>query len=408
MENIWYVAAIWMGLAFLASLVSIRVGISVALIEILVGVAAGNIHFNGGQHILQTTDWTNFLAMLGSGVLTFLAGAEIDPVSLRANLRASMTIGILSFSLPFLAVWVFAQFVLGWPLHQAQIAGIALSTTSVAVVYAVMIEGGFGETPMGKTILAACFITDLGTVLALGTLFADFDIWLLVFVIVTAVMLWLMPRWTQFIITRLGATRVSEPEVKFIFLVLFFLGGLASTAKSEAVLPAYLLGLALAGVFLRDKTLVRRMRSIAFTIFTPFYFIKAGLFVSLPTLWASLGLIVILLLIKMMTKYIGVWPSTKAFYMRNREAHYTTLLMATGLTFGTISALFGLQNHIIDQSQYTVLVTVVILSAFVPTLIAQKFFQPTIETMVEWGKIYSERINNKKTTPISDAGAIRK
>ncbi len=408
MENIWYVAAIWMGLAFLASLISIRVGISVALIEILVGVAAGNIHFGGGQHILQTTDWTNFLAMLGSGVLTFLAGAEIDPVSLRANLRASMTIGILSFSLPFVCVWIFAQFVLGWPLHQAQIAGIALSTTSVAVVYAVMIEGGQGETPMGKTILAACFITDLGTVLALGTLFADFNVWLLVFVVVTAITLWFMPSWTRFIIAKLGATRVSEPEVKFIFLVLFFLGGLASTAKSEAVLPAYLVGLVIAGVFLRDKTLVRRMRTIAFTIFTPFYFIKAGLFVSLPDLWASLGLILILLLIKLLTKYIGVWPSTKLFYMRNREAHYTTLLMATGLTFGTISALFGLQNHIINQSQYTVLVTVVILSAFVPTVIAQKFFQPTIETMMEWGKIYSEKINNRKNTPTSDVGATEK
>ena len=348
-ENIWFVAAIWMGLAFIASLISIRVGISVALIEIVVGVAAGNIHFAGGQHILQTTDWINFLAMLGSGVLTFLAGAEIDPVSLRANLRASMTIGILSFLLPFVCVWLFAQFVLGWPLHQAQIAGIALSTTSVAVVYAVMIEGGFGETPMGKTILAACFITDFGTVLALGTLFADFDKWLLVFVVVTAAMLWLMPRWTQFIITKLGATRVSEPEVKFIFLALFFLGGLAFKAKSEAVLPAYLLGLALAGVFLRDKTLVRRMRSIAFTIFTPFYFIKAGLFVSLTAMWSALGLIAILLLIKMATKFIGVWPLTKVFYMRNREANYTTLLMATGLTFGTISALFGLQNKIMSK-----------------------------------------------------------
>jgi len=396
-DNIWYVAAIWMGLAFVASLISIRVGISVALIEIVVGVIVGNIHLRGGQQILQTTDWINFLAMLGSGVLTFLAGAEIDPASLRANLRASMTIGVVSFLLPFVCVWLFAQFVLGWPLHQAQIAGIALSTTSVAVVYAVMIEGGLGQTPMGKTILAACFITDFGTVLALGTLFADFNWWLVVFIVVTAVMLWFMPIWTQFIITRLGATRVSEPEVKFIFLVLFFLGGLASTAKSEAVLPAYLVGLVVAGVFLRDKTLVHRMRSIAFTIFTPFYFIKAGSYVSLPAMWSALGIIMLFLALKMITKYIGVWPFTKVFYMRNREANYTTLLMATGLTFGTISALFGLQNHIIDQTQYTVLVTVVILSAFVPTLIAQKFFQPEIETMVQWGNIYAEKINSKKS-----------
>jgi Kef-type K+ transport system membrane component KefB len=392
-DNIWFIAAIWMELAFIASLISIRAGISVALVEIVVGVIVGNIHFHGGQHILQTTDWVNFLAMLGSGVLTFLAGAEIDPASLRANLRASMAIGAVSFLLPFICVWLFAQFVLGWPLHQAQIAGIALSTTSVAVVYAVMIEGGLGQTPMGKTILAACFITDFGTVLALGMLFADFNWWMVVFVAVTAVMLWFMPKWTQFIITRLGATRVSEPEVKFIFLVLFFLGGLASTAKSEAVLPAYLVGLVVAGVFLRDKTLVNRMRSIAFTIFTPFYFIKAGLFVSLPALWTSLGLIAILLLIKLAAKFVGVWPLTKVFYMRNREANYTTLLMATGLTFGTISALFGLQNKIINQSQYSVLVTVVILSAFVPTLIAQKLFQPRIKTMTAWGRLYQRKIN---------------
>jgi Kef-type K+ transport system membrane component KefB len=301
-------------------------------------------------------------------------------------------------------VWLFAQFVLGWPLHQAQIAGIALSTTSVAVVYAVMIEGRLSETAMGKTILAACFITDFGTVLALGTLFADFNLWLLVFVVVMCVMLWFMPKWTRFIIVRLGATRVSEPEVKFIFLVLFFLGGLASAAKSEAVLPAYLVGLVVAGVFLRDKTLVHRMRTIAFTIFTPFYFIKAGLYVSLPALWAALGVIAVLLLLKLGTKFVGVWPLAKVFYMRTREANYTTLLMATGLTFGTISALFGLQNKIIDERQYTVLVTVVILSAFVPTLIAQKFFQPTLETMVEWGRIYSERINHKQPRQPAPSG----
>jgi len=395
MDNIWFIAAFWMGLALLASLVSIRLGISVALIEILLGVIVGNIHFGEYHQLLRTTEWTNFLAMLGSGVLTFLAGAEIDPQSLRANLRASLSIGVLSFLLPFLGVWLFAQFVLHWPLHQAWIAGIALSTTSVAVVYAVMIEGGLGSTPMGKTLLAACFITDFGTVLALGVLFADFNIWLVVFVAVTAVMLWYMPTWTQYIITRLGATRVSEPEVKFLFLVLFFLGGLASTAKSEAVLPAYLLGLVVAGVFLRDKTLVHRMRSIAFAIFTPFYFIKAGLFVSLPALQAALGVIAVLLAMKMATKFIGVWPLSRVFYMRSREATYTALLMSTGLTFGTISALFGLQNKIISQDQYSVLVTVVILSAFVPTLFAQKFFQPSLRTMIAWGRLYQRRINGK-------------
>src|SRR5947208_10944798 len=386
-QNVWFIAAIWMALALSASLISIWAGISVALVEILVGVIAGN--FLG---IHATTDWINFLALLGSGVLTFLAGAEIDPRSLKANLRASGLIGILSFGVPFAIVWLFAQFILGWPLHQAQIAGVALSTTSVAVVYAVMIEGGYSETAMGKTILAACFITDFGTVLALGVLFATFNMWLVVFVVVMCVVLWFMPRWTQSIIERLGATRVSEPEVNVIFFILFLLGGLATTATSEAVLPAYLVGLVVAGVFLRDKTLVHRMRSIAFAIFTPFYFIKAGLSVSLPALWTGLLLIGVFLILKMATKIVGVFPLARMHWMNKREASYTTLLMATGLTFGTISALFELQNHLIDQRQYSILVTVVILSAFVPTLIAQKFFQPGVDAMHAWGRLYRKRM----------------
>jgi len=396
MQNVWFVAAIWMGMAFAASLVSIWTGISVALIEILVGVVAGNF-----LHLHADSDWISFLAMLGSGVLTFLAGAEIDPRSLKANLRASVLIGVISFLVPFALVWLFAQFVLGWPLHQAQIAGIALSTTSVAVIYAVMIEGGLSDTSLGKMILAACFITDFGTVLALGVLFADFNLWLLVFVAVMCFVLWFMPAWTKYLISHLGATRVSEPEVKFIFFILFFLGGLSTTAKSEAVLPAYLVGLVVAGVFLRDKTLVHRMRSIAFAMFTPFYFIKAGLYVSLPALWSGIAIIAAFLILKMVTKTVGVWPLARLHYMRRREAAYTTLLMATGLTFGTISALFGLQHKIIDQRQYTILVTVVILSAFIPTLLAQKFFQPSLKTMHAWGRLY-----RRKQTPRNNKGDV--
>jgi Kef-type K+ transport system membrane component KefB len=388
MDNIWLIAAMWMGMALVASLISIRIGISVALIEILVGVIAGN--FLG---IHETTQWIDFLAMLGSGVLTFLAGAEIDQASLKANLKASLVIGVLSFAIPFISVWMFAQFVLGWGMQQAQIAGIALSTTSVAVVYAVMIEKKLSDTSMGKMILAACFITDFGTVLALGVLFANFNLWMVAFVVILCIVLWFMPRWTKYLIGHLGTNKVSQPEVKFILLVLFFLGGLATTAKSEAVLPAYLIGLVVAGVFVRDKTLVDRMRTIAFTIFTPFYFMKAGLYVSLPVIWISLGVITLFLIIKIVTKIIGVYPLARTFHMRKKEASFTTLLMATGLTFGTISALFGLNNQIIDQKQYTILVTVVILSAVIPTLIAQRFFQPEIETMIAWGRL--RRIKGK-------------
>jgi Kef-type K+ transport system membrane component KefB len=159
MENIWFVAAAWMALALIASVVSIRLGISVALVEMFVGVIGGN------SLGFYTTPWIDFLATFGSGLLTFLAGAEIDPESLRKHLKPSLVIGAVSFFLPFLGAMAFAHYIVGWELHAAQIAGIALSTTSVAVVYAVMVETGLSNTDFGKLILAACFVTDLGTVL---------------------------------------------------------------------------------------------------------------------------------------------------------------------------------------------------------------------------------------------------
>jgi Kef-type K+ transport system membrane component KefB len=373
-SNVWLIASAWMGLALAASLVSIRLGISVALIEILAGVLAGNVFH------LQTTSWIDFLATFGSGLLTFLAGAEIDPASFRRHLRPALLIGTVSFLLPFLAAGAFAFWVAHWEKHAAYIAGISLSTTSVAVVYAVMIETGLNRTELGKLILAACFVTDLGTVLALGVLFANFNGWLALFVGVTVVVLWYLPRLTRLVIDRLGH-RVSEPEVKFILLVLFLLGGLAKAARSEPVLPAYLVGLVIAGVFVHDRVLVNRLRAIAFSILTPFYFIKAGLFVSGPAVVTGALLIVAFLVVKIGAKFAGVWPLTRAFAFDRRESAFTTLLMSTGLTFGTISALFGLTNHVISQAQYTVLVTTVIGSAVVPTLIAQRFFLPGVPTV---------------------------
>ena len=367
--NVWLIATVWMALALLASLVSIRLGLSVALVEILVGILAGNV-----LHV-HTTPWIDFLATFGSGLLTFLAGAEIDPDSLRRHLRPALAIGAVGFVAPFVVVGAFAFWVAKWELHAALIAGIALSTTSVAVVYAVMVETGLNRTEIGKLILAACFINDLGTVLALGIIFATFNLWLLLFVAVTAVVLWYLPRVTRFVIRSVGH-RVSEPEVKFVFLVLFGLGGLAQVAKSEAVLPAYLVGLVIAGVFVRDRILIDRMRAIAFTMLTPFYFLKAGLYVSLPAVVTGAVLIAAFLLAKMGSKIAGIWPLTRLLRFEPREGIYTTLLMSTGLTFGTISALFGLTNHIISQAQYTILVTTVIGSALVPTLIAQRYFQP--------------------------------
>ncbi len=373
MESIWLNAAVWVALALIAGLIAKRTGVSVALVEILVGAVAGNL-----ITINSKAEWVGFLAGFGSILLTFMAGAEIEPAVLRRYLKESLAIGLIAFFFPFFGAMAFARYVSGWTWPAAEICGIALSTTSVAVVYAVMIETGLNETEVGKVILAACFINDLGTVLALGVLFANYNWWLAVFIAVATVVLILAPRFSRWFFGAFG-NHVSEPEIKLMFLLLFALGGLATKANSEAVLPAYLLGLVIAQLFSENRTMARHLRTTVFAFLTPFYFLKAGMLVSASAVWQGAALIVLLLLVKMATKFVGVWPLTRAFNFSPRLSMYTTMLMSTGLTFGSISALFGYTRGIINQYQYTVLVTTVIGSALVPTMIAQAWFRPSME-----------------------------
>jgi Kef-type K+ transport system membrane component KefB len=377
MTTVWALFTLWAGLALIASLLSVWLRVSTALTEIIVGTAAQLIIGTafGATALGSDEPWIKFLAGIGAIMLTFLAGAELDPVVFKKKWKEATALGAVGFFFPFLGCAAAAYFVLGWNASASWLAGVALSTTSVAVVYAVMIEYGLNKTEYGKTVLAACFINDLGTVLALGFIFAPFTLHTLAFgavaIAVFAVLPWLTPRFN-----RMFGNRPSEMEIKFLLFCLLGMGALAGWADSEAVLPAYVIGMMLAGTVGRDHALVRRLRAMTFGLLTPFYFIRAGAFVSIPALIAAPFAFGFMLLAKMVTKFFGVYPVTRIYKTPNPEAMYTTLLMSTGLTFGTISSLFGLSHGIITQGQYSILVAGVIGSAVIPTLIANAFYLP--------------------------------
>jgi len=356
-------------LIFVASMASVELGVSVALIEISLGVIAGNVLG------LQSPPWMDFLASFGSIVLTFLAGAEVDQQVMREKLKESLLIGGLSFALPFLGTWFFCRWVLGWSTPSAQIAGVALSTTSLAVVYAVLVETGLTHSALGKLIMASTFVTDFGTAVALSALFIRPTWWLLPFAGASVLIIWVMIALQPRFFRRYGQ-RVIEPEIKGAFAALLVLMFLADRAQSHAVLPAFILGLALAPVFHAHTELPRRFRVIAFGLLTPFFFLKGGMNVSLALVWANAGLLIALFAVKQVTKFIGVYPLARRYVPA--DSMFTTLLMSTGLTFGTISSLYGLNAGLLDRAQFSVLVTVVVASAVIPTVIAQRWFSPDL------------------------------
>jgi Kef-type K+ transport system membrane component KefB len=363
------VAVLLAAAILLASTISIEIGISVALVELALGVLVGNV-FD-----LDVPGWLVFLGSFAGIVLTFLAGAEVDVEQFRREWRASFSIGVVSFAAPFLVCMGFAHWALGWSGDAAKIAGIALSTTSLAVVYAVLVETGLNRTAIGRRIMSATFVTDLGTAAALSLLFVTPSIWIVPFAGVSLALVVGLPRLSPWFFGRYG-NRVIEPEIKLVFLALFLLMWLGDRASSHAVLPAFLLGLALSSHYGSHRKEQERLRVVAFAFLTPLFFLRGGMNVSVPALWANLGVLGLLFAAKMIPKLAGVYPLARRYCAPH--AAFTTLLMSTGLTFGTISSLFGLQAGIIDETQFSLLVAVVVLSAIVPTVIAQRFFQPAV------------------------------
>jgi Kef-type K+ transport system membrane component KefB len=377
MEQAFFIAAIWFGLALVATALASRLKVSGALMEITVGVAAGAVAARWFEPGALGADlpWLKFLAAAGAVLLTFLAGAELDPATMRARWKEVTAVGLVGFAAPFLGCAAIARFALSWSMPASWLAGIALSTTSMAVVYAVVLETGLNRTAFGKGILGSCFVNDLGTVLALGLIFSPFTWRTAVFIGASVLAFFLLPVLTARLANHY-ANRTAAFRTKWVLFILFGLGALALWAGSEAVLPAYIAGMLLSRSLSADHQFIRRLRTLTIGFLSPIYFLRAGSLVSVGALVAAPLVFLALFGGKIVSKIFGLVPIVSAFRKDRKERWYYTLLMSTGLTFGTISALFGLTHGLVTEEQYSHLVAVVIASAVVPTLIAGLAFFP--------------------------------
>ena len=365
------VATIFFALVFLASLISIQFGIAAAISEIAFGVIAGNF-----LHVPTHVAVLSFLASFGSIYLTFQAGTEVDVPLFKKHWLEALLIGGMSFLVPFAGEFLAAYYWLHWTFGASEITALALSTTSLAVVYAVLVETGLSATNFGKRLMAATFVEDAMTAIFLTLLFLHVNWYTFWFIIASIVILIGLPKLYPWIVKKFG-NKVVEPELKFLFLCLFILEWLGSSGNNQPGLPVFFLGLLLSPFLTQHEALRKKMRTVAFAMVTPFFFFQGGLNVDLRYVLAGLGLFAVLLILKLVTKFIGVYPFARKYHGPNRM--FTTLLMSTGLTFGTISSLYGLTNHIITVQQFSILITIVILSAILPTIIALKFYPPKTE-----------------------------
>jgi Kef-type K+ transport system membrane component KefB len=254
-------AAVLAAVVLVASMASVELGVTVALIELTLGVVAGNV-FD-----LQSQEWLDFIAAFASIVLTFLAGMEVDTDYMRDRAKATVGLGVASFAGPFLVATLVCYLALDWSGRASLIAGTALSTTSLAVVYAVLVERSLSDTRIGKLLMSATFVTDLCTALALSAIFLKPNAWFPAFLVVSLALILLLPRVAPWFFGRYG-DRVIEPEIKLAFASLLVLMVLADASNGHAVLPAFVLGLMMSRHYEEHREEQQRLRVVSFSFLT--------------------------------------------------------------------------------------------------------------------------------------------
>ena len=359
-------------LILVSSLISLRAGISVAIVEIILGVIFGNLGF------IKPESWMLYIAGFGGILLTFLAGTEIDMDLMGRKLKESFLIGFVSFFVPFLGVLASTYCLAGWNLTASLIAATALSETSIAVVYSVLVETSLCKSETGKLLMVATFITNMGTAIVLSILFIRPSVYTLLFYIISILAIFLASKYSLLIFENPKIKdKVVEAEIKYIFLILLVFIFFASLGGGQAILPAFLLGLFMSRHFQENsqsREVKTRLKTVAFAIITPIFFIVGGMKVSIPFIIAAAGIFIVIFLSRQISKFIGVYFVAKRFLDDGQM--YTTLMMSTGLTFGLVACLFGLNAGLIDQATYSVLTGVLVLSAVLPSFVAQRWFLP--------------------------------
>ncbi len=347
-----------------AGIIGIKSRISSSIFEVAAGLIIANVLG------VSLPSWLDFLGTFGGLVLTFLAGAEVEFILLRKQAKVSFGIGTVAFVAPLLGIIGFLTVFTNWSWDARLAGGLALTTTSVAVVYAVLAEYELIKLPVAKTIISVTFVNDILTLIGINFVHISFDWVTLAFIVVLLALVPIVPKLLSNIVRNYG-NRAIEIELRFIIAILLAVSFFADQATLHSVFGAFVLGLIFASSIQQHQGILSKLRTITFTILAPAFFIRAGMLIALPAVIANILLVFALLATKLGSKFVGVYALCKKWIPE--APVFSTMLFSTGLTVGTIVATLGNQLGYLSNTQFSIIVTVVILSAVVPTLIAKRF-----------------------------------
>ncbi len=356
-------------LIFVAGILSLELGISVAIMEILSGILAGNLFR------LISSSWIDNLSLFGLLGLMFFAGFDTDVNLLKRNWRSSLAIGTASFGVPFILLSVLGLFWLGVEPREALLLAIGLSTTSVALLYSMMNEKKLVSREDRQLLMSAAMVVDITSIFFLAFVFEGLTIVSLLFFLFSLVFLAQIPKLGNLLIRRYREDQI-EFKIRFVLLILLFLVLLSKKASIHVSLFAFFIGIFFSEFMNEDKELEGKLKSMVFGLMAPIFFFKAGLYVRLASFkWAMLPSIMLLGIVAYLGKYLGTFIVSRKFFPE-RVARFAGLVFNVRLSFGIIAATFGLESGIVSQETFLSMILIVVGASIATSLLIRFSARP--------------------------------
>jgi Kef-type K+ transport system membrane component KefB len=346
----------------LAAGIALEIGFSSAIAEILAGVALGYFFAD-----IASLNWVEFLGNLGLLGLMFLAGFEVDIHRLRNTWRASVGIGVASLAAPLIGVYLVCAFLFGLSWQVSGLMAIGLSTTSLALVYHALKERGDLAGDFGQVLLGAATIVDVLSMVTLALLLGSFGWGTAIFLLVVVPGIFGLPRVGTWIFRRYGGS-IVEFELRFLMVVLISMGFMAEHLGGlHPAVIAFAIGLVLSEVVEEHGEVEEKLRAVVFSLLAPVFFLHAGMQIDLSLVTTELMLqLVVLFVVAVGLKFAGTALATN--WLLGHSGTFVGMLFNYRLAFGIATATVGLKTGVITNAQYSIILLVIVGSAFLPAL----------------------------------------
>ena len=345
-------------------IISLEIGMAAPIFEIIAGLV--------GVNIFQLSDvpWMDFMANFGILGLMFFAGLEVDKDILKRNAGKGAVLGLASYLIPFTTISLISLILFSCDLKTAALIGISLSTTSVALVYPVLKDLKLLGGEMGQTMFAGSVIVDVLSMISLTIIFGSVTYWTIIFLILTIIFMYHAPKIGGLLFKRYRGN-LAEIELKFLLLILISLIFFSERIGVEKAVLAFILGFLFSEILEEHEEVAEKLRGIVFGFMSPIFFFKAG---SLMKLSGISIYVVILTAAFILMAFTAKYLSASLILPRlapewKRWSKLAGAIFNFRLTFGLVSAVFGLQHGILTSETYTAIVGTVITTSLISSTI---------------------------------------